>query len=61
MKLNNRVPEVETLTRINEVINNRLVNLSIQEINLEVINNLKKDLGAYEEYSMLYCLFYMRL
>ncbi|ABR33012.1 MULTISPECIES: heat-inducible transcriptional repressor HrcA [Clostridium] len=49
MKLNNRVPEVETLTRINEVINNRLVNLSIQEINLEVINNLKKDLGAYEE------------
>jgi len=49
MKLNNGVPEVETLTRINEVINNRLVNLSIQEINLEVINNLKKDLGAYEE------------
>lgn len=49
IKLNNRVPEVETLTRINEVINNRLVNLSIQEINLEVINNLKKDLGAYEE------------
>lgn len=42
MKLNNRVPEVETLTRINEVINNRLVNLSIQEINLEVINNLKR-------------------
>ena len=49
MKLNNRVPEVETLTLINEVINNRLVNLSIQEINLEVINNLKRDLGAYEE------------
>jgi heat-inducible transcriptional repressor len=49
MKLNSGVPEIETLTRINQVINNRLVNLSIQEINLEVINNLKKDLGAYEE------------
>ncbi|EHI97990.1 MULTISPECIES: heat-inducible transcriptional repressor HrcA [unclassified Clostridium] len=49
MKLNSKVPEVETLNQINKVINNRLVNLSIQEINLEVINNLKKDLGQYEE------------
>lgn len=49
MKLNGRVPEMETLIRINQVINNRLVNLSIEEINLEVINNLKKDLGEYEE------------
>lgn len=49
MKLNNAVPDVQTLLRINQVINNRLVNLSIQEINLEVINNLKKDLGEYEE------------
>lgn len=49
MKLNSRVPEPETLLRINQVINNRLVNLSIQEINLEVINNLKRDLGEYEE------------
>jgi heat-inducible transcriptional repressor len=49
MKLNNGVPPVETLMRINQVINNRLVNLSIEEINLEVINNLKRDLGEYEE------------
>jgi heat-inducible transcriptional repressor len=49
MKLNSRVPQIETLMRINQVINNRLVNLSIEEINLEVINNLKKDLGEYEE------------
>ena len=49
IKLKNGVPQIETLMRINQVINNRLVNLSIEEINLEVINNLKKDLGAYEE------------
>jgi len=49
IKLNNGVPKIETLMRINQVINNRLVNLSIEEINLEVINNLKKDLGEYEE------------
>jgi heat-inducible transcriptional repressor len=49
MKLNSGVPPIETLMRINQVINNRLVNLSIEEINLEVINNLKKDLGEYEE------------
>jgi len=44
-----RIPEVTTLNKINEVLNNRLVNLSIAEINLEVINNLKKDLIEYEE------------
>lgn len=49
MKLNSGVPPIETLMRINQVINNRLVNLSIEEINLEVINNLKRDLGEYEE------------
>jgi heat-inducible transcriptional repressor len=49
MKLNSKVPSIETVMRINQVINNRLVNLSIEEINLEVINNLKKDLGEYEE------------
>jgi len=49
MKLKGGVPRIETLMRINQVINNRLVNLSIEEINLEVINNLKKDLGEYEE------------
>ncbi|NYC28643.1 transcriptional regulator of heat shock response [Clostridium saccharobutylicum] len=49
MKLINKAPDVRTLTRINEVINNRLVGLSIEQINLEVINNLKRDLGEYEE------------
>lgn len=49
LKLNSGVPKIETLMRINQVINNRLVNLSIEEINLEVINNLKRDLGEYEE------------
>lgn len=45
----NRVPEIRTLNRINSVINKRLVNLSIEEINLEVINNLKVDLGEYDD------------
>lgn len=49
IKLKNKVPQIETLMRINQFINNRLVNLSIEEINLKVINNLKKDLGQYEE------------
>lgn len=49
MKLKGIVPTAETLNRINEVINKRLVGLSIQEINLEVINNLKSELGEYDE------------
>ncbi len=49
MKLNNRVPRIEILMQINQVINNRLVKRSIEEINLEVINNLKRDLSGYEE------------
>lgn len=48
MKLN-KMPTLAALNKINEVLNNRLVNLSIAEINLEVINNLKKDLVEYEE------------
>lgn len=48
MKLN-KMPTSEALNKINEVLNNRLVNLSIAEINLEVINNLKKDLVEYQE------------
>lgn len=48
MKLT-KMPTLETLNKINEVLNNRLVNLSIAEINLEVINNLKTDLIEYEE------------
>lgn len=45
----NKVPQIQALNRINEVINNRLVNLSIEQINLEVINNLKRDLGQYDD------------
>ena len=48
MKVQN-MPKEETLKKINNVLNNRLVNLSIAEINLEVINNLKMDLSEYEE------------
>ena len=44
-----KMPKEETLKKINTVLNNRLVNLSIAEINLEVINNLKMDLSEYEE------------
>lgn len=44
-----KMPEEKTLKRINDVLNKRLVNLSIEQINLEVINNLKKDLIQYEE------------
>ena len=36
-----KVPSVEELQTINKVINSRLQNLTIDEINLEVINNLK--------------------
>lgn len=44
-----KMPEEKTLKRINDVLNKRLVNLSIEQINLEVINNLKKDLTQYDE------------
>ena len=44
-----KMPEEKTLKRINDVLNKRLVNLSIEEINLEVINNLKKDLTQHDE------------
>ena len=43
------MPEMETLQRINEILNLRLKNLTIEEINLEVINNLKNELEGYDE------------
>ncbi len=49
MKLNSNVPSTDILNRINEVVNSSLSGLSIEQINLEVINNLKRDLGQYEE------------
>lgn len=43
------MPEDYTLVRINEVLNSRLRNLTIDEINLEVINDLKNQLVGFEE------------
>ena len=45
----NETPSVEVLSGINKILNQRLVHLSIEEINLEVINNLKLDLHGYDE------------
>ena len=44
-----KIPSMEELQVINKVINKRLVNLTIQDINLEVINNLKGDLMGYDD------------
>lgn len=44
-----KVPLVEDLQKINKVINARLDGLTIQDINLEVINNLKADLKGYDD------------
>ena len=45
LKLKGMVPTSDVLNKINEVINSRLVGLSIQEI----INNLRNELGDYDE------------
>ncbi len=42
-------PTEEALNKINQLLNLRLRGLSVQMINLEVINNLKKDLVGYED------------
>ncbi|MDP4176741.1 MAG: heat-inducible transcriptional repressor HrcA [Bacillota bacterium] len=39
----------DILSRLGQVINKRLDNLTIEEINLEVINSLNNDLRGYEE------------
>lgn len=43
------MPEQNELQRINEVLEIRLKNLTIEEINLEVINSLKIELTGYDE------------
>ncbi|GAB6169632.1 heat-inducible transcriptional repressor HrcA [Clostridium carnis] len=43
------MPGMETLQRINQVLNMRLKNLTIEEINLEVISNLKSELTGFDE------------
>lgn len=45
----NNMPKPETIRMINEVLNIRLRNLTIEEINLEVINKLKVELSGYDE------------
>lgn len=44
-----KIPAIEEWNTINTVINKRLVNLTIEEINLEVINNLKDDLKGFDD------------
>lgn len=45
----NKAPTISELNEINALINRRLKNLTIEEINLEVITNLKSDLKGYDD------------
>ena len=45
----NNMPSKVAINKINEVLNSRLKNLSIEQINLEVINNIKKELEGFDE------------
>lgn len=45
----NIMPKEQDLIIINRVVNKRLVDLTIEEINLEVINHLKSDLSGYDD------------
>lgn len=45
----NVVPSNSELSRINEALNNKLKNLTIEAINLEVINELKKELVGFDD------------
>ncbi|PRR83932.1 heat-inducible transcriptional repressor HrcA [Clostridium vincentii] len=44
-----KMPSLEELVDINNVINGRLRNLNIDEINLEIINDVKRDLKGYDD------------
>lgn len=48
LRINNAIDN-RALQSINEVLNLRLKNLTIEQINLEVINNLKKELIGFDE------------
>jgi heat-inducible transcriptional repressor len=39
----------DVIERLTNIVNFRLVRLTIEQINLEVINNLKSDLASYQE------------
>ncbi|MEW8956095.1 heat-inducible transcriptional repressor HrcA [Clostridium sp.] len=43
------VPSSDILLKISKALNERIRDLTIEEINLEVINNLKKDLRGYDD------------
>lgn len=45
----NNMPSKTSINKINEVLNSRLKDLSIEQINLEVINNIKKELEGFDE------------
>lgn len=45
----NSMPSEKDLFIINQVLNKRLADLTIEEINLEVINNMKSDLSGYDD------------
>lgn len=44
-----RIIDGEILSKLNNLINERLMNLSVEDIGLEVINNLKEDLRGHED------------
>ncbi|WP_297634635.1 heat-inducible transcriptional repressor HrcA [uncultured Clostridium sp.] len=44
-----KMPLSEDINSLNKLLNQRLKDLTIDEINLEVINNLKNDLEGHEE------------
>lgn len=43
------VPSSEVLYRLTAILNERIKNLTIEQINLEVINKIKSDLQGYDE------------
>ncbi len=43
------MPSSNELSRINEVLNNKLKNLTIEAINLEVINDIKRELSGFDD------------
>ncbi|SHI38134.1 heat-inducible transcription repressor HrcA [Clostridium cavendishii DSM 21758] len=44
-----KIPTSEDLSKINNIINKKLKNLTIEEMNLQVINDLKNDLTNFED------------
>ncbi|CUO96948.1 MULTISPECIES: heat-inducible transcriptional repressor HrcA [Clostridium] len=48
IKISN-MPPSDKLARINDVLNSKLKNLTIEAINLEVINEVKKELAGFDD------------